>query len=57
MSDKLKPCSFCGHTPMVEDKKYNGYIGYRVKCACSINTGYYSVRGFAVQLWNQRKTG
>ena len=54
MSDKLKPCPFCGHTPMIDDHKIMDGIMYRVKCACGVSTGYYRNEKYAIMRWHTR---
>ena len=54
--DKLKPCPFCGETPVDFGSKGE----YRICCIetpCAINpstTGYYSKQQ-AISAWNERK--
>lgn len=57
MSDneiKLKPCPFCGHTPMIDESKRQRMNIFRVKCSCGVNTGYYATIGLPVKVWNTR---
>lgn len=58
MSEKLKPCPFCGSSlikiePLI-DKDYLGKK-YYIKCSlCDATSGFYKKRRDAVQAWNYR---
>lgn len=52
---ELKPCPFCGRTPIVDDCGDNRYF---VKCKCGIvQDKLYAQKCDAVRRWNTRKTG
>ena len=52
---ELKPCPFCGRTPIVDDCGDNIYF---VKCKCGIaQDKLYAQKCDAVRRWNTRKTG
>lgn len=52
MSEKLKPCPFCGKPAKLieypEDKTYF------VRCNCGASTRIYSYRKLAIKAWNKR---
>ena len=53
MKSELKPCPFCGRTPVIEDCGENRYF---VKCKCGIEQGkLYWQRSDAARHWNRRK--
>lgn len=50
---ELKPCPFCGRTPVIEDCGNNRYF---VRCKCGIaQDKLYGQRCDAVRRWNTRK--
>ena len=53
MSDKLKPCPFCGgEAKFFEDK---GYQIYSVTCTeCDAGTNAYGIEQDAIDAWNSR---
>jgi hypothetical protein len=52
---ELKPCPFCGHTPIEDEKKTKNGTMHFIKCACSIHTGFYVNQGLLQRFWNTRK--
>ena len=53
MSDKLKPCPFCGGEPYI--KQYKDFYLYKVICEnCYIETGGWREKRNAVKAWNRR---
>lgn len=49
----LKPCPFCGRTPVIEDCGTNRYF---IRCKCGIaQDKLYAQRCDAVRRWNTRK--
>ena len=51
--DKLKPCPFCGRTPIVDDC---GEHRYFVRCKCGIEQSHlYHQKCDAIRRWNKRK--
>ena len=52
MLAELKPCPFCGRTPVIEDCG-NSYF---VRCKCGIaQDKLYTQRCYAISRWNTRK--
>lgn len=53
MSDKLKPCPFCGgEAKLFEDKDYQIYS---VTCTeCDAGTNAYGIEQDAIEAWNGR---
>lgn len=50
---ELKPCPFCGRTPVVDDCGDNRYF---VRCKCGIvQDKLYYQRCDAIRTWNRRK--
>lgn len=61
MSEKLKPCPFCGGEAIAKkdaDKnRYNWYVtcSYATwDCPCMPSTGYYDTKKHAIEAWNRR---
>lgn len=56
MSEKLKPCPFCGGEPYMVDAEIDGRAHYIVKCgACYCTTGVMEMsRSKAAEAWNRR---
>lgn len=52
MNYKLKPCPFCGGTPIVSGCNYTLWI---VVCKeCNISIGYKETKEKAIDAWNKR---
>lgn len=50
---ELKPCPFCGRTPVIEDCGTNRYF---IQCKCGIaQDKLYAQRCDAIRRWNTRK--
>ena len=55
MSQKLKPCPFCGRKAKVVARQYLNKIGSHVECTfCGVRTTLEAKESFAVDLWNRR---
>lgn len=56
MTEKLKPCPFCGGEPFMVDAEIDGRAHYIVKCtACHSTSGVMQMdRSKAAKAWNRR---
>lgn len=57
MSEKLKPCPFCGGNASIYEVSNDeeNFVGYMVSCDdCDCGTTVFNVRDIAVQSWNKR---
>lgn len=56
MSEKLKPCPFCGGKPFMVDAEIDGRTHYIFKCAaCHSTSGAMQMsRTKAAEAWNRR---
>ncbi|WP_196601576.1 Lar family restriction alleviation protein [Pectinatus frisingensis] len=60
MSDKLKPCPFCGGTPNMHNDdnkhpKFSKVVFWQIYCLdCCTSTGWYNSTNDAVNAWNRR---
>jgi Lar family restriction alleviation protein len=53
MTNKLKPCPFCGGEPFI--KQYKDFYLYKVICGnCYVGTGGWCEKKEAVKAWNRR---
>ena len=52
MTDKLKPCPFCGWTATV--RSYGAEAWYVICDGCNVRKGLYPSREKAIYLWNKR---
>lgn len=58
----LKPCPFCGESPIWLEEDCAEGVGYKIKCnnfECWIcpETSYYSEKATAIEAWNTRNGG
>lgn len=52
MSDKLKPCPFCGEEAILKEIEY---LGMFIVCSkCGAKTSYQLGRSLVVKMWNRR---
>ena len=53
---ELKPCPFCGHTPIIEKKKsrIQGVFIFSLRCECGANIGARRDESEFVKEWNTR---
>ena len=56
MTEKLKPCPFCGGEPFMVDAEIDGRVYYIVKCGtCHCTSGVMQMsRPAAAEAWNRR---
>lgn len=61
MSEKLKPCPFCGGMNLTIQKYAHlcGQDRFRIfcECGCSMDAGFWIHRNQAVEAWNRRASG
>ena len=52
---KLKPCPYCGLTPVNAQKPYSSRDSWKVECAwCGRRMQGYSTEEEAIEAWNRR---
>lgn len=53
--EELKPCPFCGGTPVVADNiETMRSLSYYVRCACGVRTVSALSESVAAEIWNRR---
>lgn len=53
--EKLKPCPFCGSTPVLADNvETMRSLSYYVRCACGVRTVSALSESAAAEIWNRR---
>jgi Lar family restriction alleviation protein len=57
MSEKIKPCPFCGYNASEYSKKSKGITWYRIACkGCRATTDLYNNKENAYEAWNMRES-
>lgn len=56
MTEKLKPCPFCGRSPYIQKRPVaQKKCIYAVKCHCGVLTHFMERQYKAIEVWNTRK--